>query len=48
MSLEEEIAQAIRSHKRWKVALIAAVESGAVNAYVGDVGSDNICPLVGG
>lgn len=40
MSLEEEIGKAIRSHERWKVTLVAAIESGTMDA---DVGNDNTC-----
>lgn len=43
MSLEEEIAKAIRDHERWKVNLGALIESGTVSADAFDVGKDNIC-----
>lgn len=43
MSLEEEIAKAIRNHERWKIELSASIESGAVSADAADVGKDNIC-----
>ena len=43
MSLEEEIATAIRNHERWKVELSASIVSGAVSADAADVGKDNIC-----
>src|SRR5450631_1469036 len=43
MSLEEEIATAIRSHERWKVELSASIVSGAVSADAADIGKDNIC-----
>jgi hypothetical protein len=43
MSLEEEIAKAIRNHERRKVTLGAAIKSGAVNADAADIGKDNIC-----
>jgi hypothetical protein len=43
MSLEEEIAKAIRNHERWKVELSTSIASGAVSADAADVGKDNIC-----
>lgn len=43
MSLEEEIAKAIRNHEQWKITLAAAVESGTVGAHVAEVGNDNVC-----
>ena len=43
MSLEEEIAKAIRSHERWKGKLCVSIESGTVGADAFDVGKDNIC-----
>lgn len=43
MSLEEEIAKAIRNHERWKIELSTSIENGAVSANAADVGKDNIC-----
>ena len=43
MSIEEEIAKAIRDHERWKVNLSASIESGTISADALDVGKDNIC-----
>jgi hypothetical protein len=43
MSLEEEIAKAIRVHERWKTDLSASIERGSVGADVVDIGKDNIC-----
>ena len=43
MSLEEEIAKAIRNHERWKVKLGAAIENGIISVDAADVGKDNIC-----
>ena len=43
MSLEKEIAKAIRSHERWKVKLSASIENGTVSADAFDVGKDDIC-----
>jgi len=43
MSLEEEIAKAIRSHEQWKAHLRASIERGTVSADAADVGKDNIC-----
>jgi hypothetical protein len=43
MSLEEEIAKAIRSHEQWKVELSALIERGSVSVDAADIGKDNIC-----
>jgi hypothetical protein len=43
MSLEEEIAKAIRVHERWKIDLSASIERGTVGADVANIGKDNIC-----
>ena len=43
MSLEEEIANAIRTHQRWKIKLHASIENGTVPADTTDVGKDNVC-----
>jgi hypothetical protein len=43
MSLEEEIAKAIRSHEQWKADLSTSIERGSVIADAADVGKDNIC-----
>jgi hypothetical protein len=43
MSLENEIAAAIRSHERWKAKLIASIEDGAVTVDLADIGKDDIC-----
>jgi hypothetical protein len=43
MSLEEEIAKAIRSHEQWKAHLSVSIERGVVSAAAADIGKDNIC-----
>ncbi len=43
MSLENQIANAIRSHERWKIKLLQSIESGNLNADAVDIGKDNFC-----
>ena len=43
MSLEDEIAKAIRSHEQWKAHLSDSIKRGAVSVDAADVGKDNIC-----
>jgi hypothetical protein len=42
MSLEEEIAKAIRNHERWKVKIGAAIENGTISVDAADAGKHKI------
>jgi chemoreceptor zinc-binding protein len=43
LSLEDEIARAIRSHERWKVRLSVSIDDGRVTADMAEIGRDNAC-----
>lgn len=43
MSLESEIAKAVRDHERWKVNLNALVDNGTVSAATSNIDKDNVC-----
>ena len=43
MPLEDQIANAIHSHARWKLELLESIESDTLSADAGDIGKDNFC-----